>query len=335
MHDRIEKIRSEVAAFLASEASEAEFERYEKSVMGRNGSLQELFDALKGLDIDDKRVFGPQLNALKMELEATFTDARKRFITIDDAFVDVTMLEKPPVRGSLHPMTIVREEVEDIFVSMGFRVESGPYCDSEYNNFEALNIPATHPARDMQDTFYLNIPGHVLRTHTSNMQNRILRQGNFPIRAIVPGKVFRNEATDASHDYEFHQIEGIVVDRNVSVANMKYVLQAFLRELFRREVKTRFRPGYFPFVEPGMELDFSCLLCDGVGCRVCKNTGWVEFLGCGMIHPNVLREGGVDPAQYSGFAFGMGLSRLVMMRYKLDDVRLLHSADLRFLEQFV
>ncbi len=334
MHDQIEKIRSEALAFLASEAGEEEMERYERSAIGRSGSLQALFDALKSMPVEEKRQFGPLLNGLKSELEAAFTEAKKRFAHSDAQKLDVTMLMKQPPRGSLHPVTIVVNDLHEIFSSMGFRYFDAPMVDTDYYNFEALNIPKHHPARDMQDTFYLTNPGYVLRTHVSNTQNRILREAGMPIRVFYHGKVFRNEATDASHDYEFHQFEVMMVGKDVSLANLKFVTQSFLTALFGREVKTRFRPGYFPFVEPGLELDFSCLVCDGKGCRVCKHTGWVEFMGCGMIHPNVLREGGLDPKEYTGFAFGCGLSRLVMMRYKLEDVRMLHSADLRFLEQF-
>lgn len=334
MHDQIEKIRGEALAFLASNAGEEEMERYERSVIGRSGSLQSLFDALKSMTVEEKREFGPLLNGLKSELEAAFTQAKKRFTHADAQKLDVTMLMKQPPRGSLHPVTIVVNDLHEIFSSMGFRYFDAPMVDTDYYNFEALNIPKHHPARDMQDTFYLTNPGYVLRTHVSNTQNRILREAGMPIRVFYHGKVFRNEATDASHDYEFHQFEVMMVGKDVSLANLKFVTQSFLTALFGREVKTRFRPGYFPFVEPGLELDFSCLVCDGQGCRVCKHSGWVEFMGCGMIHPNVLREGGLDPKEYTGFAFGCGLSRLVMMRYKLEDVRMLHSADLRFLEQF-
>lgn len=334
MHERIDQIRQEALSSIDSAGSADDLERSERAVIGRNGNLQALFDSLRSLPIEDKRTFGPLLNGLKADLERAFTGARTRFAGAKTERLDVTMLQRPPVRGSLHPITLVVNDLYDIFTSMGFRSFDAPLVDTDYYNFEALNIPPYHPARDMQDTFYLTDPSYVLRTHVSNTQNRALRGAQMPIRVFYHGKVFRNEATDASHDYEFHQFEVMMVDRNVSMANLKFVTQSFLNALFGREVKTRFRPGYFPFVEPGVELDFGCLLCDGAGCRVCKYSGWIEFMGAGMIHPNVLREGGIDPSQYTGFAFGSGLTRLAMMRYKIEDIRLLHSPDLRFLEQF-
>lgn len=336
LSDRIVSVRDLALSLLQSGAMRnlEEVEKQERALLGRKGSVQALFDEFVGLSVEEKREYGPLLNALKSELETAFVEAKKRFAGRNIEQLDVTMLQKPPLRGSLHPVTIVVNDLHRIFSSMGFRYFDAPLVDTDYYNFEALNIPKHHPARDMQDTFYLTNPGSVLRTHVSNAQNRILREAGMPIRVFYHGKVFRNEATDASHDYEFHQFEVMMVGKDVSLANLKFVTQSFLTALFNREVKTRFRPGYFPFVEPGLELDFSCLVCDGAGCRVCKHTGWVEFMGCGMIHPTVLREGGLDPQEYTGFAFGCGLSRLVMMRYKLDDVRMLHSADLRFLEQF-
>jgi phenylalanyl-tRNA synthetase alpha chain len=231
-------------------------------------------------------------------------------------------------------VTLIQQEIEDIFISMGFEVLDGPHIEDEYHNFEALNIPATHPARDMQDTFWFADKKHLLRTHTSTIQVRGMKTRKPPFRFVGPGKVFRCERTDASHEMVFHQLEGMMVGEDVSVANLIYFMKTLLTEIFKRDVEVRLRPGFFPFVEPGFELDIKCLICGGKGCSVCKHVGWVELLPCGMVHPNVLRHGGIDPEKHSGFAFGLGLDRLVMMRYGIDDIRHLHGADLRFNSQF-
>jgi phenylalanyl-tRNA synthetase alpha chain len=235
--------------------------------------------------------------------------------------------------GAQHPVSIVSAHIQDAFRAMGFLVLEYPEAESEFFNFEALNIPANHPARDMQDTFWLD-DGNLLRTHTSPGQIRAMKEFAAPFRAIFPGRVFRYERTDASHEHTFHQLEGLMVDREVSVANLVYSMRTLLEAIFERDVVVRLRPGYFPFVEPGFELDIQCQVCGGSGCPVCKHSGWVELLPCGLVHPNVLRAGGLDPDQWSGWAFGLGLSRLVMMKYRVDDVRMLMSADLRFIRQF-
>ena len=244
------------------------------------------------------------------------------------------------MRGSLHPLTRVQRELEDLFTSMGYTVLDGPEVETDYYNFEALNIPADHPARDTQDTFFCKPQGEsesggrlVMRTHTSPVQIRAMQELQPPFRAIAPGKVFRQETVDASHDHTFHQMEGLVVGKDISVGHLISAMKTLLRGIFRREIEVRLRPGYFPFVEPGFELDARCPFCKQ-GCGVCKRTTWIELLPCGMVHPNVLRAGGIDPEEWTGFAFGLGLSRLVMLRYGIDDVRLLLSGDLRFLEQF-
>ena len=234
--------------------------------------------------------------------------------------------------GSLHPITIVQRELEEIFTSMGFTVEDGNEVETEYNNFEAVNVPKYHPARDMQDTFWLE-NGQLLKTQTSAAQNKIMKKYGAPLKAIFPGRCFRNEALDASHENTFFQMEGMMIDKNVSISNLIYFMKAILSEIFKKEVEVRLRPGFFPFVEPGFELDVKCPYCDGVGCKVCKNGGWIELCPCGMIHPNVLKMGGINPEEYSGFAFGLGLSRLAMMKFEIDDLRLLNSGDLRVLKQ--
>jgi len=243
-------------------------------------------------------------------------------------------LPAPGLRpGSLHPLTHVERELEQLFTSFGFAVVDGPEVETEWHNFDALNIPQTHPARDAQDTFWL-ADGHLLRTHTSPVQVRAMERFGAPLRMIAPGRVFRNEEVDASHEHTFYQLEGMMIDRDVSVAHMLYFMKSLLSAIFHRDVTVRLRPGFFPFVEPGFELDIQCLLCGGTGCPVCKQSGWVELLPCGLVHPNVLRSGGIDPEEWNGFAFGLGLTRLVMMRYAIDDIRHLASGDLRFLEQF-
>jgi phenylalanyl-tRNA synthetase alpha chain len=238
------------------------------------------------------------------------------------------------VRGSLHPLTLVRREVEAIFVSMGYSVLDGPEVELDYYNFQALNIPADHPAREMQDTFYCDREGKlVMRTQTSPVQIRAMETLAPPFRVLVPGRVFRNEEPDATHEHTFHQVEGLVVGEDITVGHLSGVLKGFLRELFQKEIEVRLRPGYFPFVEPGFELDVRCPFCEA-GCRVCKSTRWIEFCGCGMVHPAVLDAGGIDPEAWTGFAFGFGLDRLVMLRYGIDDLRHFMAGDLRFLEQF-
>ncbi len=251
----------------------------------------------------------------------------------DKEKIDITEPGIKNETGHLHPISQMRMEVEDIFSSMGFSIATGPEVELDYYNFEALNIPPDHPARDMQDTIW-TVEGSLLRTHTSCVQIRTMEKFKPPIRAIAPGRVFRYEETDASHEHTFYQVEGLMIDKNISVSNLIAVMKTMLKSVFRRTVKVRLRPGYFPFVEPGFELDINCLICGGTGCPVCKQSGWVELLPCGLVHPNVLKAGKIDPREYSGFAFGMGLDRLVMMRYGINDIRLFHSGDLRFLEQF-
>ncbi|MCC6405602.1 MAG: phenylalanine--tRNA ligase subunit alpha [Planctomycetes bacterium] len=299
---------------------------------------------------DHRRAAGQIANALRvlsLEYASLYADVLRSFLDLRDgaqqAVFDATLPGQRVARGGLHPLVAVTRELEDLFTSMGYVVLDGPEIETDYHNFEALNIPRDHPARDMQDTFRLDPEGKlVLRTHTSAVQARGLkrladeiRAGRFapPFRAIVPGKVFRQETTDASHEHTFHQMEGLVVGKDISVGHLIGAMKTLLRGVFGREIEIRLRPGYFPFVEPGFELDARCPFCKD-GCSVCKRSTWIELLPCGLVHPNVLKECGIDPEQWSGFAFGLGLSRLVMLRYGIDDVRLLLSGDLRFLEQF-
>ena len=306
--------------------------------LGKNGHITNAMKLIKDMSVEDKKSFGVGVNVLKDEISKCLEDKKieldnlKIQAELDNVeSVDLTV-PSAEEKGSLHPVTIIQQRLVNIFRGMGFTVEDGNEVETEYNNFEAVNVPKFHPARDMQDTFYLN-NGQVLKTHTSASQNRIMRKYGAPLKAIFPGRCFRNEELDASHENTFFQMEGMMIDKNVSISNLIYFMKTMLSEVFEKEVNVRLRPGFFPFVEPGFELDSSCPYCGGKGCRVCKNSGWIELCPCGMIHPNVLKMGGIDPDEYQGFAFGLGLSRLVMMTYGFGDIRNLNSGDLKVLEQ--
>lgn len=318
----------------------------EIKVLGRKGELTSMLRGIKTLPDEEKKAFGQETNKIKLELESAFVRKRdeieKKTLSekLKTEIFDITEPGIKPEVGHIHPLSKVQWEVENIFSQMGFAIMDGPEIESEYFNFEGLNIPSYHPARDIQDTFFIakehdpKFGKLVLRTHTSPVQVRTMQKYGAPLRLIVPGRVFRYEATDASHDTTFDQVEGLLIDKNISLAHLKGILEEFLTRLFRQKITIRFRPGYFPFVEPGLEVDFSCLLCEGKGCRVCKHSGWMEFMGAGMVHKNVLKAGRINPEEYQGWAFGFGLTRLVLMRYSIDDIRLLKSSDPRFLEQF-
>jgi len=318
----------------------------EVKYIGRKGELTNILRGVKDLSDAEKPTIGKLSNEVKNELEAEFKAKARALENAelneklkDDTF-DITVPGPEAEPGHIHPLSQVQHEVEKIFSSMGFMIMDGPEVESEYYNFEGLNIPAWHPARDMQDTFFIKDKKDkkhgrmVLRTQTSPVQLRTMEKYGAPLRVIVPGRTFRYEATDVSHDTTFYQVEGFMIDKDISISHLKGVLAQFLSKLFGKEVTVRIRPGYFPFVEPGLEVDFSCLLCGGKGCRVCKHTGWVEFMGAGMIHENVLKAGGIDPKKWQGWAFGFGLTRLVMMRHGIDDIRLILGGDLRFINQF-
>ena len=339
----IETLLSDLAAAtqarIAAVTTAEELETIRVEVLGRKGKLAEVSKDMGKLSPEQRGVVGKLLNAAKQSLEETLTSRQNAFAAaalaarLEREWLDLTVPAPGPGLGSLHPLTHIQAEIEDLFVSLGFTVLDGPEVETEFNNFDALNIPPDHPARDMQDTFWLS-NGHLLRTHTSPVQVRGMKKLGPPLRMIAPGRVFRNEEVDASHEHTFYQLEGMMVDKDVSVAHLIYFMKTLLSAIFKRDVTVRLRPGYFPFVEPGFELDIQCLICNGVGCPVCKHSGWVELLPCGLVHPNVLRLGGIDPEEYSGFAFGLGLTRLVMMRYAIDDIRQLQGGDLRFLTQF-
>lgn len=343
MEQKLEAIRTSATERISAAPSIEELEAIRVSVLGRKGELTAILRTLGELSPEERSCIGQKSNQVKAELE-TVLEARKAALLdsrinelLKEEWLDVTLAAPGASRsfesGRLHPLSQIQYEIEDIFTSMGFTVLDGPEVETDYYNFEALNIPAHHPARDMQDTFWTE-DGNLLRTHTSAIQVRSMEKLTPPFRVIGPGRVFRYEATDASHENTFYQVEGMMVDRDISVADLIYFMKVLLNEIFGREVTIRLRPGYFPFVEPGFELDIHCLICEGRGCSVCKRTGWVELLPCGLVHPNVLRYGKIDPDKWSGFAFGLGMNRLVMMRYGINDIRHFLSGDIRFLRQF-
>jgi phenylalanyl-tRNA synthetase alpha chain len=337
--DSIQELECSSLARIHAALTLEELEAVRVEVLGRKGTLTLAQKEIGKLAPAERPAYGQILNSAKQKLEAEF-DLRKREFEeaatrarLAAEWIDLTLPAPPPRRGHLHPITRIQRELEELFRSLGFTVLDGPEVEDEYHNFDALNIPAEHPARDMQDTFWLE-GGHLLRTHTSPVQVRGMERLGPPLRMIAPGRVFRNESVDASHEHTFYQLEGMMIDRDVSVAHLLYFMKTLLTAIFHRDVTVRLRPGYFPFVEPGFELDIECLICDGKGCAVCKQSGWVELLPCGLVNPNVLRMSGIDPEEWNGFAFGLGLTRLAMMRYGIDDIRHLQGGDLRFLEQF-
>jgi len=335
----IQELEARSLERIAAAASEEELEAVRVDALGRKGPLAQAGKEMGKLAPAERASFGKLLNRARQNLEQALA-ARKQTLAeaalrvrLDAEWLDLTLPAPGPRRGHLHPITRIQRELEELFSSLGFAVLDGPVVLDEYHNFDALNIPPDHPARDMQDTFWLD-GGNLLRTHTSPVQVRGMERLGPPLRMIAPGRVFRNESVDASHEHTFYQLEGMMIDRDVSVANLLYFMKTLLTAIFHRDVTVRLRPGYFPFVEPGFELDIQCLICGGPGCPVCKQSGWVELLPCGLVNPRVLRMSGIDPEVWGGFAFGLGLTRLAMMRYGIDDIRHLQGGDLRFLEQF-
>lgn len=335
----LEGILEEARELIASSKTEADLDTNKNQFIGKKGKLTNVMKALGTLSVEEKKQVGAKSNEVSRAIEELVNETRNK-IKLDfyenqlkNEFFDVLRPLKAREEGSLHPVSKIQYEIEDIFTSMGFQIMDGPEVETDYNNFAALNFTDDHPARDMQDTFYTE-DGNLLRTHTSAIQVRALRTLKPPFRIIAPGRVFRYEEVDASHENTFYQIEGMVIGKEISTANLIYTMNVLLTEIFKREVKVRLRPGYFPFVEPGFELDISCMVCGGKGCSVCKHSGWVELLPCGLVHPNVISFAGLDPKEWQGFAFGLGLDRLVMMRYQINDIRYIHSGNLRFLKQF-
>lgn len=335
---KITQFKDAFKAELAAVSNLAQLEEFRIKFLGRSGLLSEIMKIIKEASVDEKRTLGPILNELKKDSEAKFEEVRLKLEATGASSVqsdfDVTAYKVGQLEGSLHPYTYVTEKIEDVFISMGYKVVDGPEIETDYYNFEALNIPKDHPARDSQDTFWLNIPNLLMRTHTSPMQVRELEKGNLPLAIIASGRCYRNEATDASHDFVFRQVEGLVVGKDLSLSNLIATMKEGLRKIFDREdLDIKVRTSYFPFVEPGVEIDMKCPFCKS-GCSTCKSTQWIEIMGAGMVHPNVLRYCGIDSKEYNGFAFCFGLTRLVMLKYGINDIRLLNSGRIEFLSQF-
>lgn len=307
--------------------------------LGKKGELTTILKSMKDLSKEERPVMGKLVNDVKKVVEEKLDEAvskikeEEKKKKLESEVIDITLPGKKNVIGKRHPLELTIERIKDIFISMGFSVEEGPEVELDYYNFEALNIPKNHPARSEQDTFYIN-DNVVLRTQTSGVQIRVMEKQKPPIKMISPGKVYRADSVDATHSPIFHQMEGLVVAKGVTFADLKGTLELFVKKMFGDKVQTKFRPHHFPFTEPSAEMDATCFVCGGKGCNVCKNSGWIEMLGCGMVHPNVLRNCGIDPEEYSGFAFGFGIDRMVMLSYGLDDIRLLYESDMRFLNQF-
>jgi phenylalanyl-tRNA synthetase alpha chain len=308
-----------------------------KKYLGKKGQVSLILKNLSSLSNEERVKMGSLANELKKSLNELVQRKREELISLAEKreWIDVTLPGKKPLVGHLHPLTQVKREIMDIFQGMGFEIVSGPEVETEWYNFDALNIPKNHPARDAWDTLWLKTAERLLlRAHTSPVQARYMEKNRPPLRIIVPGKVFRHEATDASHEFQFYQIEGLMVDKDVTVANLKAVIEQFFKRFFKKELKSRLRPDYFPFTEPSFDIGISCTACWGKGCSVCKGTGWLEIAGAGMVHPNVFEACGLDPEEWQGWAFGFGWDRLAMMKYRINDIRLFNSADLRFLNQF-
>jgi phenylalanyl-tRNA synthetase alpha chain len=319
-------------------ATPQQLEEYRIKFLGTKGILKSLFGEMKTVPAERKKEAGQVLNEFKQLAEAKYEEAKQAATSNGQEAkeqMDLSLPGDPVEIGARHPITLMRNRIVSIFQRLGFSVADGPEIEDDWHNFTALNLPENHPARDMQDTFYIHQkPDWLLRTHTSNIQIREMQKGALPIRIVCPGRVYRNETISARSHCFFHQVEGLYIDENVSFADLKQTLYFFVKEMFSKEAKVRFRPSYFPFTEPSAEMDISCFICGGKGCRICKHTGWVEILGCGMVHPAVLENCGIDPVKYTGFAFGMGIERPALLMYDVNDIRLFSENDIRFLRQF-
>ena len=339
MKEKLEQIKARAQKQMEEAKTLEVLNDVKVAFLGKKGELTAVLKSMKDVAPEDRPKVGQMVNEVRAELEQALDSVKKRMEQaaleqrLKKEVIDVTLPAKKNNVGHRHPNTIALEEVERIFTGMGYEVVEGPEVEKEYYNFEALNIPADHPAKDAQDTFYIN--GDILlRTQTSPVQARVMEKGKLPIRMIAPGRVFRADEVDATHSPSFHQIEGLVVDKNITFADLKGTLAEFARELFGEDTKVKFRPHHFPFTEPSAEVDVSCFKCKGAGCRFCKGSGWIEILGCGMVHPHVFEMCGIDPKEYTGFAFGIGLERISLLKYEIDDMRLLYENDIRFLKQF-
>ncbi len=333
---QIEEYKKEISAFSATD--EKQVEEFRIKYLGTKGIVKSIMGEMKNVAAENKKEAGQLLNEFKVFVETKYTELKESGAGSQESSSSIIDLSLPgddlPI-GSRHPVVLMRNRIVSIFQRLGFAVADGPEIEDDWHNFGALNLPEHHPARDMQDTFYIQQnPDWVLRTHTSNVQIREMEKGKLPIRVVIPGRVYRNETVSARSHCFFHQVEGLYIDENVSFADLKQTLYFFVKEMYGKDVKVRFRPSYFPFTEPSAEMDVSCFICGGSGCNICKKTGWVEILGCGMVHPNVLTNCNIDPNKYSGFAFGMGIERPAMLKYGINDIRLFSENDVRFLKQF-
>ncbi|MCU6761140.1 Phenylalanine--tRNA ligase alpha subunit [uncultured Roseburia sp.] len=339
MEEKLKKIREEAIAAMEAAEDLAQLNDVRVAYLGKKGELTAVLKGMKDVEPKDRPAVGQLVNETRTAIEEKLEETKKGMEAkalekrLKEEVIDVTLPARKNRVGHAHPNSIALDEVERIFVGMGYEVIEGPEVEYDYYNFEALNIPENHPAKDEQDTFYIN-QNIVLRTQTSPVQVRVMEQGKLPIRMIAPGRVFRSDEVDATHSPSFHQIEGLVIDKNITFADLKGTLEEFAKQLFGAETKVKFRPHHFPFTEPSAEVDVTCFKCGGKGCRFCKGEGWIEILGCGMVHPHVLEMSGIDPKEYTGFAFGVGLERIALLKYEIDDMRLLYENDDRFLKQF-
>lgn len=339
MREKLEAIKEIALKELREAKSKAELDNIRVKYLGKKGELTQILRGMGSLSAEERPIIGKIANEVREALESFIEDASNNIKNIEKELklkkevIDISMPGKKQLLGKRHPLSLTIESIQDIFLSMGFSIVEGPEVELDYYNFEALNIPKNHPARGEQDTFYIN-DNVVLRTQTSPLQIRTMEKQKPPIKVVAPGKVYRSDAVDASHSPIFYQMEGLVVDKGITFADLKETLDLFAKRMFGEKAITKFRPHHFPFTEPSAEMDATCFLCQGEGCKLCKGSGWIEILGCGMVHPQVLRNCGIDPEVYSGFAFGFGIDRMVMLRYGIDDIRLLYESDVRFLNQF-
>ncbi|MCT4606969.1 MAG: phenylalanine--tRNA ligase subunit alpha [Marinisporobacter sp.] len=339
MKEQLKNIQNVAEGAIKEAQSMQELEQIRIKYLGKKGELTAVLRGMKDLSNEERPVVGKIANEVRAAIEGALDAAKNEMkqkeknLRLMNETIDVTMPGKAKALGHKHPLTMVLDEIKDIFMGMGFKIAEGPEVDTVYHNFDALNAPKNHPSRDLTDTFYIT-DDLLLRTQTSTVQIRTMKKSKPPIKIISPGRCFRSDELDATHSPMFHQIEGLVVDKNITMADLKGTLDLFAKQLFGIGTKTKFRPHHFPFTEPSAEVDVTCFKCNGEGCRVCKGSGWIEILGCGMVHPNVLKECGINPEEYSGFAFGMGLDRITMLKYGIDDIRLLFENDMRFINQF-
>lgn len=339
MRDKLQEITKKAMEQIEAAQEMTALNDVRVAILGKKGELTAVLKSMKDVKPEDRPMVGQLVNEARKAIEEKLNEAKTKLeetemeMRLKSEEIDVTLPAKKAKIGHSHPNVSVLEEVENIFIGMGYEVVEGPEVEYDYYNFEALNIPENHPAKDEQDTFYIN-KNILLRTQTSPVQVRVMEKGKLPIRMIAPGRVFRSDEVDATHSPSFHQIEGMVIDKNITFADLKGTLQEFVKQLFGPETKVKFRPHHFPFTEPSAEVDVSCFKCGGKGCRFCKGEGWIEILGCGMVHPKVLKMSGIDPDEYQGFAFGVGLERIALLKYEIDDMRLLYENDDRFLKQF-